>query len=88
MLKSFIINLPKQLALVVIKSYQFLLSPDHSWLKINYPYGYCRHYPTCSEYSRQVIEKLGFLKGVYLSIGRIVRCNPWAKPKIDLIPNS
>jgi putative membrane protein insertion efficiency factor len=83
-----IVSLPKNLALALISIYQVLLSPDHSWLKAKYPYGFCRHYPTCSEYSKQSIAKFGLVKGLWLSAKRISQCNPWAEPKIDLIPNS
>lgn len=37
----------------------------------------CRFYPTCSEYSIQAYKKYGFLKGTYLTINRILRCNPF-----------
>ena len=84
---KFITSLPKQLAVILINIYQVLLSPDHSWLKAKYPLGFCRHYPSCSEYSKQSIIKFGFVKGLWLSAKRISRCNPWAKPTIDLIPN-
>ena len=67
-----------------IELYQRTLSPDHSPRKVNYPYGYCRHYPSCSEYSKLVINKHGAIKGVGISIFRIVQCNPLSKPKIDV----
>lgn len=37
----------------------------------------CRFTPTCSEYSRQAFMKYGVLKGAYLSLKRILRCNPF-----------
>ncbi|MDI6601533.1 MAG: membrane protein insertion efficiency factor YidD [Thermoanaerobacteraceae bacterium] len=37
----------------------------------------CRFYPTCSEYALQAIQKYGVLKGSWLSLWRILRCNPW-----------
>lgn len=46
----------------------------------------CKFYPTCSEYSLQAITKYGFLKGSYLTIKRIVKCHPWHKHEIDLVP--
>ncbi|MCX6753143.1 MAG: membrane protein insertion efficiency factor YidD [Candidatus Nomurabacteria bacterium] len=45
--------------------------------------GNCIFYPTCSEYSKQAFEKYGVLKGLYLSILRILRCHPWQKNHID-----
>ena len=37
----------------------------------------CKYYPTCSEYSKQAIEKYGVIKGCLLSIKRILKCNPF-----------
>ncbi|HPC77990.1 MAG TPA: membrane protein insertion efficiency factor YidD [bacterium] len=37
----------------------------------------CRFYPTCSDYTYQAIEKYGLIKGVYLGLKRILRCNPF-----------
>jgi putative membrane protein insertion efficiency factor len=37
----------------------------------------CRYYPTCSEYSMEAIKKYGPWKGGYLSIKRILSCNPF-----------
>lgn len=44
----------------------------------------CRFHPTCSEYSKDVFIKYGFLKGFLKTIIRIVRCHPWSKGGIDL----
>lgn len=46
----------------------------------------CRFVPTCSEYSKIAIERFGITKGLYLTIKRILRCNPWGKSGIDLVP--
>lgn len=43
----------------------------------------CRYAPTCSEYSLQALEKYGFFKGLYLSVFRILRCNPLFKGGYD-----
>ena len=63
--------------LKVIRLYQRTLSPDHGTMRSRYPYGYCRFYPSCSEYSYQAVERYGALKGAWLAVLRILRCNPW-----------
>ena len=52
----------------LIRCYQFILSPliGHS----------CRYLPTCSEYSIEAISKFGFLKGIFMSLKRILSCHP------------
>ncbi len=45
----------------------------------------CKFYPTCSEYAQEAFEKNGFLKGIAMSIYRIIRCNPWTKGGVDLV---
>jgi putative membrane protein insertion efficiency factor len=43
----------------------------------------CVFYPTCSEYTKQAVEKYGILKGNSLGFLRILRCHPWQKNHID-----
>lgn len=43
----------------------------------------CKFYPTCSEYTKQAIEKYGVWKGSLLGIYRICRCNPFSKGGYD-----
>ncbi|MBI4253109.1 membrane protein insertion efficiency factor YidD [Candidatus Uhrbacteria bacterium] len=75
----------KHIALLAISLYQKLLSPDHSWVKAFFPYGYCRFHPTCSFYMRDAIIRYGFLHGAMRGLWRIVRCNPWNKGGIEHI---
>lgn len=37
----------------------------------------CKFYPTCSSYSKEAYENYGFFKGTYLTIKRILKCNPF-----------
>ena len=55
----------------IIKFYQILISPH---LGSN-----CKFYPTCSNYAIEALRKYGFFKGFYLSVSRILKCNPWNK---------
>ena len=46
----------------------------------------CKYIPTCSNYALTVINDFGVLKGLFLTIKRILRCNPWNHGGIDLPP--
>lgn len=46
----------------------------------------CKFNPCCSEYMSQAIIRFGFVKGTYLGIKRIIKCNPLSKGGSDPIP--
>lgn len=78
---NFFISWP---AVFLISLYQKFLSPDHSfWAKHFFPHGYCKYYPTCSEYGKHSIKKHGLIVGSAKVVWRILRCNPWGKGGID-----
>lgn len=79
-------RLPVYAAVGLINTYQLLLSPDHSWLKARHPYGYCRHYPSCSQYAKLALIKHGIAKGSVLSAKRLLKCHPWAESSFDPVP--
>lgn len=68
----------KKILIFLLKSYQKFISPMLRVLGVN-----CKYYPSCSEYMKQAIEKYGCLKGTYLGIKRLLRCNPFAKGGYD-----
>jgi putative membrane protein insertion efficiency factor len=37
----------------------------------------CRFVPSCSEYYRQALVNVGFVRATGLAIARICRCHPW-----------
>lgn len=77
---NLIVALP---AVFLIWFYQKTISPDHGFLKVFYPYGYCKFYPSCSMYAKEVLLKEGFL-GIPKIIKRILSCNPRSLGGIDL----
>ena len=46
----------------------------------------CRFTPTCSQYALEAIKKYGPLKGGWLALKRILRCNPWGGSGYDPVP--
>jgi len=70
----------KSILIFLIKTYKKYISPILENL------GYkCKFYPTCSEYTKQAIEKYGCVKGIFLGIRRILKCNPFSKGGVDLL---
>lgn len=43
----------------------------------------CRFYPSCSEYGYQAISKYGIIKGGWMAVWRILRCNPFCRGGYD-----
>lgn len=78
-----LIRIPSRTLVLLISVYQKTLSPDHGWFKRRWPNGYCRFYPTCSEYGRQAIAKKGVVVGTLLAAWRVLRCNPWNRGGYD-----
>lgn len=71
-------SFPKKFILVLIRFYKREISP---MLPPS-----CRFTPTCSEYAMQAVEKYGAVKGGYLALRRILRCNPFHKGGYDPVP--
>ncbi len=46
----------------------------------------CKYIPTCSQYAIEALEKYGALKGSFLAVKRILRCNPFSKGGYDPVP--
>ena len=76
----------RKASIFAIRIYQKTLSPDHGPLKKLYPNGFCRYYPTCSEYTAQAIGVRGMVIGIGLGAWRICRCNPFSRGGYDPVP--
>ena len=61
-------NILTYILIKFIKVYKFLISPllGHS----------CRYLPTCSEYSIEALKEFGLVKGIFISLKRILSCHP------------
>ncbi|MFN5382198.1 MAG: membrane protein insertion efficiency factor YidD [Alphaproteobacteria bacterium] len=72
-MKSFI-----YIAKLLISFYQLFISP---FLGSN-----CRFHPSCSNYAKDAIEAHGIIKGGFLTVKRLLKCNPLFAGGEDLVP--
>ena len=66
--------------LALIWCYQHLISP------MTPPS--CRFYPSCSTYAATSLRRFGLIRGSWLTIRRLLRCNPWNPGGVDHVPHS
>jgi len=66
-------KLPGFLVVILITTYQWTLSPDHGIFSI-YNTGVCKHRPTCSEFTKDAVKRLGARKGLVVGFGQIKKC--------------
>jgi len=52
----------------IVKGYKFIISPLFGQS--------CRYLPTCSEYTIEVLKEFGLVKGLFMSLKRILSCHP------------
>lgn len=67
----------KKIVIYLIECYQKIPGPFHQ---------NCKYIPTCSNYAIEAFEKHGFWKGTYYTMKRLLKCNPFSKGGIDLVP--
>jgi uncharacterized protein len=61
-----------------IRVYQALVSPGLPPA--------CRFEPSCSRYAYGAIERYGALRGGWLALRRLLRCQPWGGSGYDPVP--
>ena len=61
-------NIFTKLLIKFIKTYKYIISPLIG--------PSCRYLPTCSEYSIEALKTFGFFKGLFMSLKRILSCQP------------
>lgn len=68
----------RKLVLKLIDFYQKRISPTQVKR--------CRYHPTCSNYGKECFRRFNFFKASFLTIYRILRCNPLSKGGFDPVP--
>ncbi|ABM39404.1 membrane protein insertion efficiency factor YidD [Polaromonas naphthalenivorans] len=71
-------RLPQMTLIGVVNGYRLLISPA---LGSN-----CRFEPSCSAYSLLALSRHGAVTGSYLTLRRLVRCQPWCEGGHDPVP--
>lgn len=70
----------RRILIILVKGYRLLISP------LLPPS--CRFYPSCSEYAVEALSKHGALRGGWLTLRRIGRCQPFCAGGVDPVPDS
>ena len=73
-----LLRLPRNAGRALIWIYRHTLSP-----LVGYN---CRHLPTCSVYGDEAIERFGLWAGGWMTLARLLRCQPWGTSGIDNVP--
>ena len=75
---DFIQNTPRLLLMGAIRVYQCTIGPALPRA--------CRFEPTCSQYAYRALERHGVLRGGWLTLRRLARCQPFGGSGYDLVP--
>jgi uncharacterized protein len=63
-----------------VKTYRLTLSPLVGF--------HCRHLPTCSDYADQALDRFGLWAGGWMTLARLLRCQPWGTSGLDFVTDS
>jgi hypothetical protein len=74
------LSVAQRLILVTLTVYKSAFSP---WFT-----GSCRYEPSCSHYAREAVIEHGALKGGWLALRRLTRCNPFGSYGLDPVPRA
>ena len=73
-------SLPAALLLAFVRFYIVCLSPFFG--------GTCKFYPSCSNYAQEAIARHGARRGLALATKRLLRCHPFTRGGVDLVPDA
>jgi len=72
-------SLASWVALFLLRCYIVFLSPFFG--------GACKFYPSCSNYAVEAVSRHGARRGTVLALKRLLRCHPFTKGGVDLVPD-
>ncbi|MDF1643492.1 MAG: membrane protein insertion efficiency factor YidD [Pseudomonadales bacterium] len=68
----------KAIAIALIKGYRYFISPMRPPC--------CRFHPSCSEYAITAFQDHNFIIALFLSVKRLLKCNPFHSGGYDAVP--
>jgi uncharacterized protein len=71
---------PRGVGRLLIKAYQYTLSPLVGF--------HCRHLPTCSAYADEALARFGLWAGGWMTLARLLRCHPLGTSGLDFVPTA
>jgi len=74
----------KLLLVILVRLYQIFISAPLHFL--TGPMSGCRYMPTCSQYFIDAVRVHGSVRGTWMGVKRIFRCNPWGGMGYDPVP--
>lgn len=75
---ALLVGLPRLAAIGFLIAYRKVVSPLYGPV--------CRFYPSCSAYALEAVTVHGFMRGAWLTVGRLMRCHPWNDGGVDHVP--
>lgn len=72
---------------VLVRPLLLVLSGYQRWISPGLPPS-CRFYPSCSAYAVEALSVHGLIRGLGLTVWRLLRCAPWHPGGIDPVPSS
>ena len=69
---------PQNVCIALLKLYRTIVSPLYGDV--------CRYFPSCSAYALEAVTVHGAVRGLGMSVRRLLRCHPWAAGGIDRVP--
>lgn len=64
----------------VLRVYRAVISPLYGPV--------CRYHPSCSAYALSAVTRFGALRGTWMAVRRVARCNPWSFGGYDPVPGT
>ncbi len=68
------------LLVALLRVYRAVISPMYGPV--------CRYHPSCSAYALDAVTRYGAVRGGWLAVRRVARCNPWSWGGYDPVPGS